>query len=238
MQIRHRRKGARAPGVASVVLLLLAAGCVSSRAAPHTADLSAGPTRADGWLVPECQAATVSWLRHVLTTGHAQDRVAARQLLGSTLLTLPRTQNSSSPTLALDHRPGNFGGNLDPQDLFKENVAVLKQRQMPVLDTGKVRHVMDKRLRAPAAHSNVENDGLAVRAALVPVGVAGMDRWDQVLKWPRDPSANPCTGSSWRGVKCSNGRVDVINLQNESLPSLPDYYLKSTIGNLTRISRL
>ena len=56
--LRHPRKGARAPGAASVVVLLLAAGCVSSRDAPHNADLSAGPTRADGWLVPECQAAT------------------------------------------------------------------------------------------------------------------------------------------------------------------------------------
>ena len=205
---------------------------MSSRAAPHNADLSAGPTRADGWLVPECQAATVSWLRHVATTGHAQDRVAARQLLGSGLLPLPRTQNSSSPTLAQDRGRGNFGGNLDSEDLFKENTMVLKRRQMLVLEAAKDRDVMDKRLQAPAAHSDVENDGPALRAALVPA--AGMEgQWNQVLKWPSNEFANPCTGSSWTGVSCSNGRVKRIDLSGKSLPP---YYIKSAISNLTRLS--
>ena len=182
--LRHPRKGARAPGAASVVLLLLAAGCVSSWAAPHNADLSAGPTRADAWLVPECQAATVSWLRHVATTGHAQDRVAARQLLGSGLLPQPRTQNSSSPTLAQDHGRGNFGGNLDSEDLFNENATVLKHRQMPVLEAGRDGHVMDKRLQAPAARSDVENDGPAVRAAFVPAAGSGRHRLPALCRTP------------------------------------------------------
>jgi hypothetical protein len=234
MQIffRHPRKGARAPGAASVVLLLLAAGCVSSRAAPHNADLSAGPTRADGWLVPECQVATVSWLRHVATTGHAQDRGAARQLLGSGLLPLPRTQNSSSPTLAQEHGADNFDGNLDSEDLFKENTTVLKRRQTPILDTGK--DVMDKRLQAPSAHSDVDNDGPALRAAVAPA--AGMEgQWDQVLRWPSNEMANPCTGSTWTGVSCSYGRVARIDLSGKSLPP---YYIKSAISNLTRLSEM
>ena len=227
----HPRKGARAPGAASVVLLLLAAGCVSSWAAPHNADLSAGPTRADAWLVPECQAATVSWLRHVATTGHAEDRVAARQLLGSGLLPLPRTQNSSSPTLAQDHGRGNFGGNLDSEDLFNENATVPKHRHMSILDTGKDPHVMDKRLPTPAAHSDVENDGPALRAALVPA--AGMEgQWTQVLDWPSYKMANPCTGSSWTGVSCSNGRVQAIDLSHHHLPP---YTIKSVISNLTAL---
>ena len=238
--LRHPRKGARAPGAASVVLLLLAAGCVSSRAAPHNADLSAGPTRADGWLVSECQAATVSWLRHVATTGDAQDRVAARQLLGSGLLgsgllPLPSTHNSSSPTLAQDHGPENFGGSLDSQDPFNENATVLKHRQMPILDTGKDRHtVMDKRLQAPSAHSDIENDGPALRAALVPaVGMEG--QWNQVLKWPSNESRNPCTGSSWTGISCSSGRIEKIDLSEENLPP---YYIKSAISNLTGLSHM
>ena len=207
---------------------------MSSWAAPHNADLSAGPTRADAWLVPECQAATVSWLRHVATTGHAEDRVAARQLLGSGLLPLPRTQNSSSPTLAQDHGPDNFGGSLDSQDPFNENATVLKHRQMPILDTGKDPHIIDKRLPTPAAHSDVENDGLALRAALVPA--AGMEgQWNQVLKWPSSEMANPCTGSSWTGVSCSSGRVIGIDLGGESPPP---YYIKSTIANLTALSNM
>ena len=235
--LRHPRKGARAPGAASVVLLLLAAGCVSSRAASHDTDLSAGPVHTDAWLVPECQAATVSWLRLVATTGHAQDRVAARQLLGSGLLgsgllPLPSTHNSSSPTLAQDHGPDNFGGNLDSEDLFNENATVLKHRQMPILDTGKDPHVMDKRLRASAAHSDVENDGPALRAALVPA--AGMEgQWNQVLDWPSNKVANPCTGSSWTGVSCSNERVRKIDLFHTD--QLPPYYIKSAISKLTRL---
>ena len=228
----HPRKGARAPGAASVVLLLLAAGCVSSRAAPHNADLSAGPTRADGWLVPECQAATVSWLRHVATTGHAEDRVAARQLLGSGMLPLPRTQNSSSPTLAQDQGPGNFDGNLDSENLFKENATTLKHQRMPALDTGKDRNVMDKRLQASAAHSDAVNDGPALRAALVPA--TGMEgQWNQVLNWPSNELADPCTGSSWTGVTCSSGRIQRIDLSSKSLPP---YYINSAISNLTRLS--
>jgi len=236
MQIffRHPRKGARAPGAASVVLLLFAAGCVSSRAAPYNADLSADPTHVDGWLVPECQAAAASWLRHVAATGHAQDRVAARQLLGSGLLPQPRTQNSSSPTLAQDHGRGNFGGNLDSEDLFNENATVLKHRQMPALEAGKDGHVMDKRLQALAAHSDVENDGPALRAALVPaVGMEG--QWNQVLKWPSNEFANPCTGSSWTGIDCSTGRIQKIALSQKSLPP---YYIKSAISNLTGLSTM
>lgn len=227
--LRHPRKGARAPGAASVVVLLLAARCVSSRDAPHNADLGAGPTRADAWLVSECQAATVSWLRRVATTGHAQDRVAARQLLGSGLLPQPRTQNSSSPTLAQDRGRGNFGGNLDSEDLFNENATVLKHRQMPVRDMGKDRNVMDKRLQASAAHSDAVNDGPALRAALVPA--AGMEgQWNQILKWPTDEFANPCTGSSWTGIGCSSGRIDGMYLWDISVPP---YYIKSAISNLT-----
>ena len=65
---------------------------------------------------------------------------------------------------------------------------------MPILDTGKDPHVMDKRPPTPAAHSDVENDGPTLRAALVPA--AGMEgQWNQVLDWASNKVANPCDGA-------------------------------------------
>jgi hypothetical protein len=70
-----------------------------------------------------------------------------------------------------------------------------------------------------------------LRAALVPA--AGMEgQWNQVLKWPSNELANPCTGSTWTGVSCLDGRVWRIDLSGKSLPP---YYIKSAISNLTEL---
>eukprot|EP01048_Picozoa_sp_COSAG05_P008462 COSAG05_NODE_646_length_8119_cov_236.689900_7_plen_287_part_00 len=244
--LRHQnpRTGARAPPGAAIntvlLLLLRAAGCsASSRAAAaDDADLiNAGSTRADGWLVPECQAATTSWLHQVATMGHAQDRVAARQLLGSGLFQ-PPTHNSSSSTVAgEDQNPGDniVGRNISSEDLSTQSTQVWKHRPVPVLGTGEGRPMLHSRgFHAAAPNGDIANDGPALRAALVPTkGMEG--QWEQKLKWPADKSANPCTTSQWRGVTCSDGRVSTIALSGITLPA---YCVGSTIRSLTGLSQM
>eukprot|EP01047_Picozoa_sp_COSAG01_P056663 COSAG01_NODE_6452_length_3660_cov_2.580174_4_plen_293_part_00 len=235
-----KKGGPRAPGAAihtALLLLLRAAGCAASSLAGAADDadlINAGSTRADGWLVPECQAATTSWLHHVATMGHAQDRVAARQLLGSGLFQLP-THNSSSSTVAQeDQNPGDniVGSNLTSEDPSTQSTKVWKHRPVPVLGTGEGRQMMHRGLHAAAPNGDIANDGPALRAALVPTkGMEG--QWEQELKWPADKSANPCTTSQWRGVTCSDGRVYRIDLSGITLPA---YYMGSAIRSLTGLS--
>ena len=225
-----------------LLLLLRAAGCAaSSRAgAAKDADLinaGAPSTRADGWLVPECQAATTSWLHHVATMGHAQDRVAARQLLGSGLFQLP-THNSSSSTVAQgDQNPGHniVSSNLSSEDLSTQSTQVWKHRPVPVLGTGEGRPMLHSRgFHAAAPNGDIANDGPALRAALVPTkGMEG--QWEQELKWPTDKSANPCTTSQWRGVTCSDGRVSTIDFSHITPPG---YYMGPAIRSLTRLYKM
>ena len=204
---RHGRRGAhRYAGAAALAGLMLLAGCCVSAlrsAAPPTGaagDLDARAARADGWLLPACQAATASWLRHVATVGRAQDRAAARQLLGSGLLPLePNTHNSSAPPapagrLIIDQDPGELGAThaSDPTQAIAA-LAPRAARSSVRYTAGEERRVTARRVQArPAEDSSAtDNDGPALRGALVPA--EGMEaQWEQVLQWPSDRTANPC----------------------------------------------
>ena len=67
----------------------------------------------------------------------------------------------------------------------------------------------------------------------MPAEGAGAE-WQQVLGWPLEGGANPCTPLTWRGISCSGGRVDRLDLNG--IHGLPAYSLGAAIGNLTGLS--
>ena len=67
----------------------------------------------------------------------------------------------------------------------------------------------------------------------MPAEGAGAE-WQQVLGWPLEVDADPCTPPTWRGISCGGGRVHTIDLT--TLYGLPAYSLGAAIGNLTGLS--
>eukprot|EP01043_Picozoa_sp_COSAG02_P029764 COSAG02_NODE_1866_length_10601_cov_9.335841_5_plen_1042_part_00 len=70
----------------------------------------------------------------------------------------------------------------------------------------------DQHTRAKTQH----NDGPALRRALVPVAGAELS-WRDVLGWPSDERADPCSPPLWRGISCTAaGRVEAIDFRQLS----------------------
>ena len=221
----------RAPGVAAL-LLLLVTGCAADDAEPHVRAQPL-PLGGDGWLTPTCQEATAAWLRRVVAVGHAQDRAAAQQLLrGSALL---RASNATSSAAAHWRGPGDATGvHADPP-----TPRALSRPQRLARGASVHRRAQSRSPSAAPAKAPVEfdisdpNDGPALRASLVPAEGAGAE-WQQVLGWPLEVDADPCTPPTWRGISCGGGRVHTIDLT--TLYGLPAYSLGAAIGNLTGLS--